>query len=246
MLKGKTAFITGSNRGIGKAIVEEFAKNGANIIAHARKETPEFVAFLKETAEKYGVDIRPAYFDMANYENIKLEFQALIKTQKIIHILVNNAGIFKESLVQMTLMDDVQKMFNINFLAPFYLMQLVSKLMVRQKEGSIINISSISALEGMEGQSVYGATKAALITVTKSLAKELGSFGIRANCIAPGVTETSLIRNMKPEVLCAEKSKVCLKRLGMPEDVAKVALFLASDESEYVTGQVIRVDGGRN
>ena len=139
------------------------------------------------------------------------------------------------------------QIFEVNFFAPFQLMQLVTRLMMRQPNGgAIVNMSSMAAFDGVEGETVYGATKAALASMSKSLAKELGRFKIRVNCIAPGVTETPLISGMSESVLDKDRESTYLRRLGKPEDVANVAAFLLSDDAQYVTGQVIRVDGGRN
>ena len=160
---------------------------------------------------------------------------------------MNNAGILREAMFQMTTMADARLMFDINFFAPFQLTQLVTKLMMRcPTGGAVVNISSMAAFDGVEGETVYGATKAALAALSKSLAKELGRYKIRVNCIAPGVTETPLIAKMSENVLTADRSHTYLGRLGKPEDIANVAAFLLSDEAQYVTGQVIRVDGGRN
>lgn len=246
MLKGKIVFITGANGGIGRALVEAFAKAGADIWANVRNSNQDFSKYCEKLAIKYKVHIVPIAFDTTEFEMVKNAVAEIKKASGHIDVLVNNAGILKESLFQMTTMNDIKDMFDVNFFAPVYLMQLVSRLMTRQNSGAIINISSIAAFDGVEGQTIYGATKAALATVTKSLAKELGKYHIRANCIAPGVTKTPLIQNMKEEVLQKDQEKTYLNRLGNPEEVANVAVFLASNASCYITGQVIRVDGGRN
>ena len=150
-------------------------------------------------------------------------------------------------MLQMMPMQDARLLFEVNFFAPFQLMQLVSRLMMRQPGGgAIVNMSSMAAFDGVEGEAVYGATKAALAAMSKSLAKELGRFKVRVNCIAPGVTETPLISGMSEAVLKRDSDSTYLRRLGRPEDVANMAAFLISDAAAYITGQVIRVDGGRN
>ncbi len=244
MLKGKTAFITGTNRGIGKAIVEEFAKNGANIIAHARKETPEFVAFLKETAEKYGVDIRPAYFDITDYDAMKQNIRALIASKIPVHILVNNAGIAHGGYFQMTSIQKIREVFEINFFAHLELTQQLLRWIIRCGGGSIINMSSISGIDMLEGNCAYGVSKAALIAFTQTLAAECGTNGVRVNAICPGLTDTDMGAQMKPENGNKMIETSAMKRKAYPQEIAKVAVFLASDESSFINGQPIRVDGG--
>lgn len=247
MLKGKVILITGANGGIGRAMVEAFAKNGAEVWANVRNINQDFSEYCKNLTIKYETKIFPIIFDVTDFDAVRSAVMEIKKTSGKIDVLVNNAGILKEALLQMTSMDVARKMFDVNFFAAFYLSQMVSKLMVRQKDGgSIVNISSVAALDGVEGQTIYGATKAALYSMTKSMAKELGKYKIRANCIAPGVTETALIADMKTDVLEHEAEVSYLKRLGQPQDIAKVAVFLASDDAQYITGQILRVDGGRN
>ncbi|ONI44739.1 3-oxoacyl-ACP reductase [Candidatus Epulonipiscioides gigas] len=244
VLEGKNALITGCNRGIGAAILEEFAKNGANIWAHARKETPEFLEKIKNLSEKYKVAIEPIYFDLEYEEAIKSGVKQIIQSKKPVDILVNNAGITLNTLFQLSSTKDLYQQFNINFFAPFILTQYIVKLMTKYKSGSIINISSTSGIDANFGRSVYGSSKAALICMSKVLATELGNNNIRVNCIAPGIIETEMLEHMEPSVIENAINKTILRRKGLPEDVANTAVFLASDESSYITGQVLRVDGG--
>ena len=243
----KNVFITGANGGIGKALVASFAKRKANVWACIVADDGDFRKYAGNLAKENGVTIETIVCDITDFDAVKNVVMDIRKTKRDIDVLVNNAGILKEALLQMTSMDSARKMFEVNFFAPFYLSQMISKLMMRQKNGgAIVNVSSVAALDGVEGQTVYGATKAALYSMTKSMAKELGKYKIRANCVAPGVTETPLIADMKPDVLSREAETTYLKRLAQPQDIADAIVFLASDEARYVTGQILRVDGGKN
>ncbi len=158
--------------------------------------------------------------------------------------LVNNAGITYNALFQMSNMDEVRRQMEVNFFAPYQFTQYIVKLMVRNKKGSIVNIASSAGLDGNSGKSAYGASKAALITMTKSIAEELGAVGVRANCIAPGITDTEMLLTMPEYIVEDTKKSVDLQRVGKPADIADAAAFLISDLSSYITGQVLRVDGG--
>lgn len=243
----KTVLITGANGGIGRACVEEFAKNGANLIVHARKQTSDFDKFINNVSQYYGVKIASVYFDLSSYENIKANIPTIKKIYSSIDVLVNNAGVLSESISTMVTKDMLTNMFEINTYAPFFLIQFISRIMMRQETGgSIINLSSVAAFDAVEGQVIYGATKAALSSMTKSLAKELGRYKIRVNAVAPGVTQTPMVAQMKPEVLAKEAASTYLKKLAEPKDIAQTIVFLASDQAKHITGQILRVDGGRN
>jgi 3-oxoacyl-[acyl-carrier protein] reductase len=244
LLIGKNAIITGCARGIGKSIVEIFAHNGANIWACARKKTEEFEQTLQLLSEKYNVEIKPVYFDLTYKDQMKIAVRTIMSDKKDIDILVNNAGITYNALFQMSTIDKINEVFDVNFISPFLFTQYIVKLMLRKKSGSIINIASSAAIDGNPGRSVYGASKAALLCSTKSLAAELGDQGIRANVIAPGITKTEMLSSMTEEVINQTVINTDMKRPGEPNDIANAVLFLASDLSSYVTGQVIRVDGG--
>lgn len=247
ILKGKNAIITGSNRGIGKKTVELFASQGANIWACARQRSDEFELQMSRLSEKYNVIIEPVYFDLDNSEEIQRAMKQIISSKKDIHVLVNNAGIVAESkLFQMTTIEEMKAVFDVNFFAPMLITQYISKRMLRQKQGSIINMASIAALDGEPAQLEYVSSKAALIGATKKLAIELGKYGIRVNAVAPGVTDTDMGNEIKEKVLVETLSKTVMKRMGTTEEIANTILFLASDLSSYITGQVIRVDGGVN
>lgn len=244
LLKDKNVIITGANRGIGKAMLEEFAANGANIWAHARKETPEFLELTNKIAQENNVQIWPIYFDLTDYEAMKEAVKKIRSYKLPIAALINNAGITYNALFQMSTQDNLRQQFEVNFFSMFIFIQYISKLMVREKKGSIVNISSSAAFDGNPGKSVYGATKAAVYAMTKSIASELGEQGIRANCIAPGITETEMLATMPDDVVKQAKETADLRRGGKPSEIASTAVFLASDRSSYITGQVIRVDGG--
>jgi 3-oxoacyl-[acyl-carrier protein] reductase len=246
LLCNKTAIITGTNRGIGRAILEAFAANGACIYAHARKETPEFLAFLDLIAEQYSVTIFPWCFDLTDYDAMKSKVKELMISKRPVDILLNNAGIIYNALFQMSSWEELHNQFEVNFFSVFRLTQYISRLMIRQNNGSIVNLASAVAIDGFSGKSAYGASKAAIISMTKSIAKELGKFCIRVNCLAPGIIETEMLNTMSEEVLTVTREATDLKRSGNPDEVAGAAVFLASDLSSYITGQVLRVDGGLN
>ena len=237
--------ITGSNRGIGKAMVEAFAGSGTNIWACARKETPEFESWLKTTAETNGVWIKPVYFEMTNAEAINAGIQTIIDDGQPIDVLVNNAGISTVCLLSMSKVEDIEKLFEVNYFAMLRVIQKVSKRMSRQKHGVIINMGSIAGIEPQPGKIAYGSSKAAVMMMTKCLAKELGPMGIRVNAIAPGPIETEMIHQYKDEVLEKLAGESSLRRLGKTEEIAQVAVFLASEQASYINGEIIKVDGGR-
>ena len=239
LLENKNIIVTGTQRGIGKKILEILAANGANVWAHARIETDEFADECKRVSENYKTQIWPVCFEMTDYGAMR-EAVKKIRNDR----LVNNAGVTYNALFQMSDMDVVRNQMEVNFFSVYQFTQYIVKLMLRAKKGSIVNISSTAGLDGNSGKSAYGASKAAVIAMTKSIAAELGNQGIRANSIAPGITETEMLSTMPGYIVEEVKNNVDLKRIGKPEDIADTAAFLLSDLSSYITGQVIRVDGG--
>lgn len=247
MLKGKNILLTGADGGMGRAMTEAFVRAGANVWANIITPNADYETFALGLAKETGKWIKPMVFDITDANAVKTAIMAIRAEKLPIDGLVNNAGILRESMLQMMPIADARLLFDVNFFAPFQLMQLVTRLMMRQPNGgAVVNLSSMAAFDGVEGETVYGATKAALASLSKSAAKELGRFKIRVNCIAPGVTETPLISKMSEDVLNADRSRTYLGRLGKPSDIANMAVFLLSDAAQYVTGQVVRVDGGRN
>jgi 3-oxoacyl-[acyl-carrier protein] reductase len=244
LLQNKTAIITGSNRGIGKAVLETFAENGADIFACVRKETDEFSNVTARLAEKTGVFITPVYFDLAESEQVKSGIKSILSSKKQIDILVNNAGVASGSFFQMTSLKDLKQVFEINFFSQVLFTQGISRYMTRFKTGSIINIASTAGLIGDAGMTSYGSSKAALMFATKTMATELGEMNIRVNAIAPSITKTDMFDQMEEKARSKLIDASALKRPAEAVEVANVALFLASDLSSYVTGQVLRVDGG--
>lgn len=243
-LVGKTALITGCNRGIGKEILSLFAKEGASVIACVRKENIEFISFISELSLKCAVSIEPLYFDISNEEEIKAAMKSLLQKKTKIDILVNNAGIATGAFLQMTSMKQLKEVFQINFFSHVLITQFVSRMMMKERMGCIINMGSIAGLENFAGYSAYGSSKAALMYFTKTIARELAPYNIRVNSIAPGLTDTGMAGQMEDKAWKEMVSRSDLNRLGEPKEIAELALFLASDKSSFITGQIIRADGG--
>ena len=244
LLKNKTAVITGCNRGIGKAILKTFARNGADIFACARMESSDFTEMIDMLTKATGVSITPIYFDLADAEQVKQGAKTIIASKKKIDALVNNAAVTSGGFFQMTSMQEMERVFKINFFAQILLTQTLSRYMARFKTGSIINIGSTAGLIGAAGTVGYGSSKAALMYASKAMATELGEANIRVNAIAPGITKTDMFDEMEVQARNKLIASAALKRPAEAEEIANVALFLASDLSTYVTGQVLRADGG--
>jgi len=242
-LSEKVAIVTGSRRGIGKAIAEELAKAKAKIIITATsQEGCEKIA--AEISEKYQVETLPIKADVTNFQEVEsLVNQVIAKFGKI-DILINNAGITKDNLMLRMTPEEWLAVINTNLTSVFYFTKLVSRFMLKQKYGRIINISSVIGQMGNAGQSNYAAAKAGILGLTKSVAKEFGKKGITCNAIAPGFIETDMIESLSKEYVDNLIKMLAIPRLGITQDVANLALFLASDFSSYITGQVINVDGG--
>jgi 3-oxoacyl-[acyl-carrier protein] reductase len=244
MLKGKTAFITGTNRGLGKAFVEEFAKNGADVVAHSRKETPEFLSFCEEVAAMNGVSVRPVFFDMTDADKMKEVVKNLVSDKIPVHILVNNAGIAHSGLFQMTQIGKIREVFEVNLFSNMALTQQLLRYIVKCGGGSIVNVASVSGIDILVGNCAYGVSKAALIAFTKTLAAECGANGVRVNAIAPGAVDTDMANQMDGRARSGKAQRCAMNRRGLPLEIAKTAVFLSSDYASFVNGSVLRVDGG--
>lgn len=244
LLQGKNALITGAARGIGAAMVEVFAREGANVWAFARRPDEAFEARCAQTAQKYGVWIKPVYCELADTAAIKEAFKQVMADKQPLHVLVNNAGIMGEDrMFQMTSEQEMHRIFDVNFFAMIEVSRLATRLMARNKQGAVVNIASIAGIDG-DSRLDYSASKAAVIAATKKMARELISVGIRVNALAPGFTDTDLVSGLSEKVVQEQTEKILMKRKARPEEIANVAAFMASDMASYVTGQVWRADGG--
>lgn len=244
LLEGKTALITGASRGIGKAIAHRFAVEGANIALTNIVEDEEFTTTIDEIRALKSVNVRGYVSNAASFEASQKVIEDIIRDFQKIDILVNNAGITKDTLLMRMTEEQWDAVIAVNLKSVFNLTKAVLQTMLKQKNGSIINMSSVVGVAGNAGQSNYSASKAGIIGFTKSVAKELGSRNIRCNAIAPGFILTEMTEKLPPDIKSDWINKIPLKRGGTPEDVANAALFLASDLSSYVTGQTIHVCGG--
>lgn len=243
-LTGKTALITGCNRGIGKAIAETFASEGADIICAIRKKNPAFQLEADEWAKKYSVQIEYIYFDLADENSMKVALNDLSREKRSIDILVNNAGMARFRSFMMSRIEDFKEVMQVNFYAVVQISQYMVKCMLKQKGGSIINLCSISGMDMNAGNAAYGASKAALASLTRTMARELAKANIRVNAVAPGFVDTEMNQQVEAGYLDSQLHHTAIGRIARPEEVARVAVFLASDEASYMTGQIIRVDGG--
>lgn len=245
LLEGKTALITGAARGIGKALALRFAQNGANI-AFTDLVIDENGEQTKREIEELGVRCEAYASNAADFAQTEEVVDKVKNDFGHIDILVNNAGITKDGLMMRMSEGQWDAVINVNLKSAFNFIHAVLPLMMRQRKGSIINMASVVGVHGNAGQANYAASKAGLIALAKSIAQEVGSRGIRANAIAPGFIETAMTAALPEDIRKDWIQKIPLRRGGTPDDIADVALFLASDLSSYVSGQVIQVDGGMN
>ncbi len=241
MLKGKTAIVTGGSRGIGAAICKRFAEQGANIALLYAGNTQK-AEETKAALQEMGVKAEAYQCNVADAEQVAAVCKQIIKDFGGADILVNNAGITKDKLVPMMKVPDFDSVVDTNLKGAFYMIKQLYPVFMKQKSGKIINISSVSGLMGNPGQTNYSASKAGLIGLTKSVAKELASRNVNCNAIAPGFVATDMTENLSESNALVDH--IPMKRFAQPEDIANLALFLASDQSDYITGEVIRIDGG--
>lgn len=243
LLEGKTAIITGASRGIGKGIAEVFAAHGANI-AFTYSSSVEAAKALETELGSLGVKAKGYQSDAANFDQAQQLVDDVLKEFGTIDVLINNAGITKDNLLMRISEADFDKVIEVNLKSVFNMTKAVQRTMLKQRSGSIINMSSVVGVKGNAGQTNYAASKAGILGFTKSVALELGSRNIRCNAIAPGFIETEMTGKLDEKTVEGWRDAIPLKRGGTPEDVANACLFLASDMSAYVTGQTLNVDGG--
>ena len=243
LLQDKTALITGGSRGIGKGIAMEFAKQGANV-AFTFNASVEAANALEKELESFGVKAKGYQSNAADFDAAQELAKNVLDEFGSIDILINNAGITKDNLLMRISEDDFDKVIEVNLKSVFNLTKAVIRPMMKQRAGSIINMSSVVGLKGNAGQANYAASKAGILGFTKSVALELGSRNIRCNAIAPGFIETEMTDKLDPKTVDEWRKGVPLKRGGTPKDIANACVFLASDMSSYITGQTLSVDGG--
>lgn len=235
LLKNKVCLVTGAGKGIGRAVVDVFLKEGAFVYANDCVN-----GSLDDLKDNTNISIM--YFDVVDEPSCKKAILQIMKEKGCLDVLVNNAGIMEDALIGTISRKLMEKLFSVNVFGSMQLLQLASKLMIKQHSGSIINLSSIVGITGNPGQLVYSATKGAIIAMTKTAAKELGSRGIRVNAVAPGMIDTDMMRSVGEYHLQKHINNIPVKKLGQPIDIANACLYLASDMSAYVNGEILQVD----
>ncbi len=239
--------ITGANGGIGRSAVKKFRSKGCSIWACARTYNEKFEAFLQEEYRNGAQSgfVRPVYFDLSDETQIKEALGQIVREKKPVDVLINNAGIPFQGMLHTTPLQKLREVMEINFIAQMAVTQMITKVMIRQRHGAVVQVGSVGGLEARAGYLAYGSSKAALLWATRSIARELAPYQIRVNAVAPGLVETEM-GMYKPG---QERERIiqenCIKRMGKPEEVAQLLWFLASEQSSYITGSVFRVDGGR-
>lgn len=245
MLKNKIALITGAGRGIGRAIAIALAKEGAEVVINYNG-SEERAKEVKQTIEENGGKASIYKCNVSDFAACEVMIKDIVKEYGHLDILVNNAGITKDGLIMKMKEEDFDSVLNVNLKGTFNTIRHSARQMLKQRSGKIINISSVSGILGNVGQANYAASKAGVIGLTKTMARELGSRGITVNAIAPGFVETEMTGVLSEEIRENACKQIILGRFGKPEDIANTAVFLASDKADYITGQVISVDGGMN
>jgi 3-oxoacyl-[acyl-carrier protein] reductase len=245
MLKDTTVLITGCAGGIGIKILEIFSKNNANIIACVRNKSDEFEKLCEKLKSKYNNSIAIYSFDLLDEINLSKNLNTILDSHSKIDVLVNSAGDVTNELYLMMSEEKLREIFEVNFFAQSKIIKKVLKKMIANKSGSIINLASSSVFEANIGKSAYASSKAAMISLTEVISREVGRSNVRINVVSPGLTDTKMLKRSSSEEILNQKVKqISLKRIANPEEIANVILFLASNLSSYITGQVIKVDGG--
>ena len=245
MLENKVALITGAGRGIGRAIAIALAEEGAEVIVNYNG-SEERAKEVKQTIEENGGKASIYKCNVSDFEACETMIREIVKEHGHLDILVNNAGITKDGLIMKMKEEDFDRVLNVNLKGTFNTIRHSARQMLKQRSGKIINLSSVSGILGNVGQANYAASKAGVIGLTKTMARELGSRGITVNAIAPGFVDTEMTEVLSEEIRENACKQIILGRFGKPEDIANAAVFLASDKADYITGQVISVDGGMN
>ena len=243
LLKNKTAIITGATRGIGKGIARTFALNGCNL-AFTYNSSVEVAQSLEQELNELGVKAKSYQSNAANFDQAQALVDKVLEDFETVDVLVNNAGITKDNLLMRIGEADFDQVIEVNLKSVFNMTKAIQRTFLKQKSGSLIHMSSVVGIKGNAGQSNYAASKAGIIGFSKAIALELGSRNIRSNVVAPGFVETEMTENLSEDMVQKWREGIPLKRGGSPEDVANACLFLASDLSNYITGQVLQVDGG--
>lgn len=242
--EGKNVVITGCNRGIGKAMVEAFTKEGANIIACTRKLTPEIEAWYEELCQENGVEVHAVQVDIGDKESINAAIKTIFGLRIPVHVLINNAGIAHFDGLMKMQYETLEETFRVNYYGPLMLIKGLVMPMMKANGACVINMASVAGMDGTAGNCAYGASKAALILATKTLSKELAKPKIRVNAIAPSIVETEMSATIDSAIREEQLANTAISRPASTEEIANVALFLASDKASYINGQIIRVDGG--
>ena len=239
-----TVFITGSNRGLGLMLLKRYTALGYDVVAHSRKQYEPFEEECRKLEKEYGASIKHIYFELSDKHQMERALEEFEQSNVAVDVLINNAGINVMKPLLFTGYDELEESFRVNYFAPVMIAKSISSLMMRQGQGVIVNITSMGSLGHQPGGAIYDASKAALNQFTVSAAQELASFGIRVNAVACGPIQTEMFAAMPEKVQNKLIKATALKRAAEPEEIIKAILYLSTDESSYVTGQILRVDGG--